>query len=61
MPQIATAVFAGAAILLCYRFVQKQLGRQAATARANAPSRTHRMQDLGALVWDEQARVYRPR
>ena len=65
MTQLATAVLAGLAMLLGLKLLQKQAERRAQAVRATAKgSRSHssRIQkDLGALVWDEQARVYRPR
>ncbi len=65
MTQLATAILAGAAMLLGYRLIQKQAERQAeavrATARAARQQAGRVQRDLGALVWDEHAGVYRPR
>jgi len=64
MTQITTAVIAGAAaLLLGYRLMQKAQ-RQAETVRASAKAahaaKRSAQRDLGTLVWDERAGVYRP-
>ena len=65
MSQIATAVITGVAMLLGYKLIQKQAGRQAeavkASARAARPQASHMQKDLGTLVWDDRSGVYRPR
>lgn len=65
MTQLATAVLAGAAMLLGLKLFQKQAERQAeavrATARASRQQTGQVQKNLGALVWDEHAGVYRPR
>jgi hypothetical protein len=61
MTQLATAVLAGAAMLLGYKLIQKQTEAVRATARASRPQTGRAQKDLGALVWDEHAGVYRPR
>ena len=65
MTQLATAVITGVAMLLGLKLIQKQVERQAkavrATARASRSNGGRFQKDLGALVWDEQAGVYRPR
>lgn len=61
MTQLASAVLAGVAMLLGYKLIQTQAEAVKATAKA-ARSQAGRVQkDLGALVWDERAGVYRPR
>ena len=64
MTQLATAVITGVAMLFGYKLIQKQAERQAEAVRATASAarqQAKRVQrDLGALVWDEQAGVYRP-
>ena len=64
MTQLATAVITGVAMLFGYKLIQKQAERQAEAMRATASAarqQAKRVQrDLGALVWDEQAGVYRP-
>ena len=64
MTQLATAVITGVAMLFGYKLIQKQSERQAEAMRATASAarqQAKRVQrDLGALVWDEQAGVYRP-
>ena len=64
MTQLATAVITGVAMLFGYKLIQKQAERQAEAMRATAGAarqQAKRVQrDLGALVWDEQAGVYRP-
>lgn len=61
MSQIVTAVITGAAILLGYKIIQKQSEAVRATAKAARPQAGRIQKDLGALVWDERAGVYRPR
>ncbi len=59
MPQLFTAVFAGAALLFGYRFMKRKTLRQAAATQRTKANRAE-ARDLGALVWDETAGVYRP-
>ena len=59
MTQFATALLTAAAMLFGYKFMRKESERQTEAVRARAES--GRVQkDLGALVWDERAGVYRP-
>jgi hypothetical protein len=67
MPQLVVLALVGAGLYAGYRWVAKELRRAAAAAqleqaeverRAAAAARGPR--DLGALEWDEAARVYRP-
>jgi hypothetical protein len=60
MPQLFTAVFAGAALLLGYRLMKRNLTRQAVAVQ-RAKTQAGSARDLGALIWDEAAGVYRPR
>jgi hypothetical protein len=59
MPQLVTAVFAGAALLAGYKWMKRETLRQAKATQRARDSRGAR--DLGALVWDETSGVYRPR
>ncbi len=65
MTQLATAVIAGVAMLFGYKLIQKQAERQAEAVRATARAARHQasrvQRDLGALIWDDGAGVYRPR
>lgn len=61
MTQFATAVLAGVAMLIGVKLIQKQAEAVRATAKSARHNGGRVQKDLGALVWDEQAGVYRPR
>ena len=67
MPQLIALALAGAGLYVGYRWLARELQRAtqaAAQARAErerqAAEVTGAPKDLGALVWDEKAGVYRP-
>jgi hypothetical protein len=67
MPQIVFAMMAGAGLYAASRLLGKMLESQADLARRQAENRSQQRtdaavgpRDLGALVWDDQAGVYRP-
>ncbi|MCB1512030.1 MAG: hypothetical protein KDJ36_14105 [Hyphomicrobiaceae bacterium] len=67
MPQLIALALVGAGVYVGYRWVSKRVGeiareaeRRAAEAKA-AQSRAGEPQDRGALEWDADAGVYRPK
>jgi hypothetical protein len=67
MPHLVALALAGAGLYAGYRWVARQLDRVAAEAeraetemRRRASEITGEPLDLGNLVWDEKAGVYRP-
>lgn len=67
MPQAFTALLVGAGIVAGVRWLAKEIARAAEATRLahNELSREENgasipVKDLGTLVWDPQARVYRP-
>jgi hypothetical protein len=67
MPQLVVLGLVGAGLYAGYRWLAREVRRAAAAAeRERAQSERRAAQtariprDLGALVWDDEARVYRP-
>lgn len=67
MPQAVTALLVGAGIVAGVRWLAKEIARAAEATRLahDELSREEKgasipVKDLGTLVWDPQARVYRP-
>jgi hypothetical protein len=66
MPQVIALAIAGAGLIAGYRWLSREWRR--VTADVEAGEDLHRQatatgatpKDLGALVWDQEAGVYRP-
>jgi hypothetical protein len=67
MPQVVAAVLIGAGIAAGVKWIAKEMSRAADAARVAHEQMTRRNsldtapKDLGALEWDADAGVYRPR
>lgn len=60
MPQLVGLVLIGAGVVAGYRLITRVLGGAAEKPVAAEASERVGEKDLGALVWDETAKVYRP-
>lgn len=68
MPQVVALILAGAGLYAGYRWLARQLIRNAEEAQRQheelarkAAEATGLPKDLGTLEWDESAGVYKPR
>lgn len=69
MPQLLLLMAAGAGLYSAYRWVSREAEKAAAAAdrardelrRTTDPARAGPPKDLGALVWDDTAKAYRPK
>jgi hypothetical protein len=63
MPQLVVLGLVGAGLYAGYRWLANEVRRAAAAAereRAEIARQARVPKDLGALEWDDEARVYRP-
>jgi len=60
MPQLLVLGLIGAGVYLGSRWLAREWEKALAADRERAAERARVPRDLGALEWDEQARVYRP-